>query len=414
MRIHQLSPCVAGQQRLRSGPLGCHVDGFAELLLSRGYAKSMVILKARIVAELSRWLHKRKYPVENLDEQKVARFLAHKRQSFSIRQDKAATLRQLLEYLRAQGVIPPVVAQIGDSPLSLLERDFKQYLSEERALAQSTQIHSFFWMRRFLSECFGTNRIDFQKLDALTISRFILRNARRFTSSGTTVVMVSSLRHFLRFLYLRGDIANDLAACVPYVAHWRLSTVPRTLSAAQVEHLLKSCDRRTATGQRNYAILLLLARLGLRAGEVVAMQLDDIDWEGGELTVCGKRLRRDRLPLPHDVGKALAKYLRYGRPRCSTRRAFVRRRAPYEGFASSTTIRSIVCRALGRAGLDPSTKGANLLRHSLATDMLRKGASLSQIGEILRHQNLNTTQIYAKVDLVALRKLAQPWPGGET
>jgi len=165
-------------------------------------------------------------------------------------------------------------------------------------------------------------------------------------------------------------------------------------------------------GERNYAILLLLARLGLRAGEIVAMTLDNIDWEAGELTVRGKGGRQARLPLPRDVGEALANYLRHGRPQCSSRCVFIRARAPCRGFANSAAITTIVERAIGRAGLKPPSRGAHVLRHSLATAMLRKGASLAEIGEVLRHRHADTTAIYAKVDLDALRTIAQPWPGG--
>jgi integrase len=178
-----------------------------------------------------------------------------------------------------------------------------------------------------------------------------------------------------------------------------------------VEQLLRCCDRDRVAGQRDYTVLLLLARLGLRAGEVVHLHLDDIDWRAGRLHVRGKGGRSDVLPLPTDVGEALATYLRGGRPRCSTRRVFVRARAPYAGFASSAAIDSIVRRALQRAGLEPPRKGAHLLRHSLATGMLRDGASLAEIGQLLRHRLPQTTEIYAKVDPVALSALAQPWPG---
>jgi integrase/recombinase XerD len=179
------------------------------------------------------------------------------------------------------------------------------------------------------------------------------------------------------------------------------------------EPLLGSCDQSTLTGRRNYTILLLLARLGLRSGEVVNMTLDDINWEAGEIRAGGKSHRKDRLPLPKDVGEALAGYLRHGRPPCSTRRVFVRMRAPVCGFVDSSAIYSMVKRAFDRAGLDPAHKGPHVLRHSLATNMLREGASLTEIGEILRHRDLSTTQIYAKVDLEALSRIAQPWPGGE-
>ena len=190
----------------------------------------------------------------------------------------------------------------------------------------------------------------------------------------------------------------------------KLASLPTYLSAAQVQKVLDGCDRATAMGRRDYAILLLLARLGLRAAEVVHMMLEDIDWDAGELVIRGKSRREDRLPLPEDVGKALAEYLRDGRPRCSSRRVFIRLSAPHQGFSSSVAICDVVRRALSRAGLNPAFKGAHLLRHSLATRMLRGGASMAEIGQILRHRLASTTEIYAKVDLTALRALAEPWP----
>ena len=231
--------------------------------------------------------------------------------------------------------------------------------------------------------------------------------------------MVSALRSFFRFLLQQGEIATDLAACVPAVADWRLSTVPKYLGAEEVERLLSACDQRTRIGRRDYAILMLLARLGLRASEVVALELDDMDWRAGEIVVRGKGQRHDRLPLLQEVGEALASYLRQDRPRGSTRRVFVRMRAPIRGFAGPQTISTIVRRALQRADLKAPAKGvaAHLLRHSLATGMLRRGASMTEIAELLRHRNRSpsTTEIYAKVDLGGLRSLAQPWPwsGGE-
>lgn len=200
---------------------------------------------------------------------------------------------------------------------------------------------------------------------------------------------------------------------VPTVSNWRLTGLPKSLEPQQIERLLKSCDQNTKVGQRDYTILLLLARLGLRAGEIVAMTLDDINWDVGELIIRGKGPRKDRLPIPRDVGEALAAYLQYCRPACPTRRIFIRARAPYQGFSSSVAICNIVQRALLRANINTYHKGAHLLRHSLATHMLCKGASLAEIGDILRHQLPNTTQIYTKVDIVSLRSLAQPWPGGE-
>jgi site-specific recombinase XerD len=211
----------------------------------------------------------------------------------------------------------------------------------------------------------------------------------------------------------RGTIERDLGACVPRMSDWRLATIPKYLSPDDVERLIQACDRQTSVGRRDHAILLLLARLGLRAGEIVALELDDIQWRAGEMTVrSSKRLPQDRLPLPRDVGEALATYICRDRPRHPTRRVFLCTKAPRRGFTSPSTVSTIVRRALARAGLCPPLKGAHLLRHSLATRMLRHGASLQEIGQVLRHRGVTTTEIYAKVDLAGLRALAQPWPLG--
>ena len=248
-------------------------------------------------------------------------------------------------------------------------------------------------------------------LQAHDLTGFILAQAHRLSPKAAQL-MVTALRSFLRFLYQRGQIAIDLAAVMPTVADWRLARVPKYLQPAQIELLLESCDQRTVVGQRDYSILLLLSRLGLRAGEVVHLRLEDFDWPRGLLAVDGKGGYWRQLPLPVDVGEAVASYLRWRRPPCTSRRVFVRMRAPCVGFASSVAIDCIVSRALARAGLNPPSRGAHLLRHSLATGMLRSGASLAEIGQLLGHRLTQSTEIYAKVDECALADLAQPWPGG--
>ena len=229
---------------------------------------------------------------------------------------------------------------------------------------------------------------------------------------GTAHQMTTAFRSFFRFLFQKGERHADLAASVPTVADRRLSTVPKHLSLEAVECMLKACDRRTACSRRDYAILLLLARLGLRAGEVVTLQLEDINWRAGEILIRGKGLLHDRMPLPADVGEALSSYLRQDRPVCQTRRVFLRMDAPRRGFANTSAVRSIVRQALGRADLHPAFKGAHVLRHSLATSLLRCGATLGEIGEVLRHRAPNTTETYARVDFDGLRSLAHPWPVG--
>jgi integrase len=215
----------------------------------------------------------------------------------------------------------------------------------------------------------------------------------------------------MRFLRQRGLIDTDLVTAIPRVASWRLSHLPKFLPPEQIERILQSCDGTTPVGQRDYAMLLFMARLGLRSGEVAAMTLEDFDWERSEFVVHGKGPRHEQLPLPQDVGSALLRYLRHGRPTCSSRHVFVRVRAPHRAFADSNTVYAAVRSAIERAGLNPPCKGGHLFRHSLATAMLRQGASLTEIGQLLRHRQQMTTQIYAKVDLQALRPLAQPWMG---
>jgi site-specific recombinase XerC len=264
-------------------------------------------------------------------------------------------------------------------------------------------------VRSFLTERFKRRTLRLEQVRPHDLHRFILREARRLSRSRAKLT-ITALRSFLRFLLQRGKIKVDLAAGLPSVAGWRLSHLPKSLPPEQVKRLLDCCDRSTPSGQRDYAILLLLARLGLRGGEVRALTLSDLDWEGGEIVIRGKGQRLDRLPLPEDVGKAVANYLRHARPVCSTRTLFIGLRAPLRGLGQ-TAICCIVRRVLARAGLNPDLKGAHLLRRSLATDMLRKGATLREIGQLLRHVHPTTTQIYAKVDIEAQRGIALPWMG---
>ena len=399
-------------KRLHFGPLGSHIDSFAQILIVQGYKPSTAKHKIRIVADLSCWLDRHGLRVKDLNEITLDDYLMYKGRRGSIFKIEPPTLQALLEHLRETGVVEDSASVDDDSMRGCIESGFAEYLAQERGLKQISVDHYLSVARRFLSNQFGTGPIVLRRLHPHDIVRFILRSTETVSAKHAQNI-VAALRSFFRFLYQRGLTANDLSPSALTVANWRLSELPRFLESEQVECLLKSCNQDTLIGQRDYAILLLLARLGLRAGEVVHMTLDDIDWEVGELILHGKSRWQERFPLPQDVGEALVKYLIHGRPRCSTRRVFIRIRAPLKGFSSSVAICNVVRRALVRVKLNPTFKGSHLLRHSLATRMLREGASLSEIGDILRHQKVNTTQIYAKVDLVTLRALAQPWPGGE-
>jgi site-specific recombinase XerD len=398
-------------ERLYLGPLSPHIDTFASLLSEQGYARSTAKEKIRLVADLSHWLCQGQIRVHELDEQRVIEFLRHRGNQNRFRRGAVATLDDLLKQLRDAGVIPVPCPKGDDSPLDYVESAFAQYLALDRGLSHTTVTSYLPFIRRFLSERYGEGPVKLTQLRSNDVTGFVLRHAYDH-SPGSAKLMVAALRGFLRFLSIRGEIATELAACVPAVADWRLATLPKSLESEQVERVLEHCDRQTVVGRRDYAILLLLSRLGLRAKEVVALRLEDINWEAGEITIGGKGPRQNRMPLLSDIGKALVAYLQNGRPKCSSRRVFIRANAPFKGFANSVAISTIVRRALDRAGLRPPRKGAHLLRHSLAKQMLRAGASLTEIGEILRHRLPNTTEIYAKVDLEALRRLAQPWPEG--
>ena len=410
--IQQVCPNPVLLQQLYDGPLGAYVEAFAHQLLTQGYATSTAKYAMRLLADLTRWIEEQALRATDLNEERVEGFLQDRPYRGDSHRSDRSVLRQLLRQLREQGVIPASVVETGLCNDCFICRDFQDHLTHQRCLAPVSIKHYVEIIEGFLHDRIGTQPFQPETLQPQDITQFMLQQARRY-SPARTQLMGTALRSFLRFLFQRGDIANDLAKAVPTMPNWRLSSLPKFMKAEDVDHLLQSCDRKTPKGQRDYAILLLLARLGLRAGEVVALTLDDLDWDAGELLIRGKGARQDRLPLPIEVGEALALYLRDSRPPSATRHVFIRMRAPRRGFRDHHAISTIVQRALSRAGLDPALKGAHLLRHSLATRLLQNGASLTEIGELLRHQHPDTTQIYAKVDQTALAQLALPWPGGE-
>jgi site-specific recombinase XerD len=391
------------------GPLAAHLNAYAQQLFEQGYTVSSGQSQLRMLGHFNRWLQSKGLATEQIDSSTIERYVRCRRKCGKLRKGDAAALGRVWRLLR------PDQARIPSSSPSACETilgQFQRYLRQERGLAEATITCYTPVVRVFLAECFPTDKPDFQQLCANAIADFVQRQAERISTKYATSV-VSALRSFLRHLLHRGAIDTDLAACVPTIATWSLSTVPKFLPAEQIEHVLDCCDRNTAIGKRDYAILLLLARLGLRAGEVVALTLEDIDWEAGLITVRGKRKRVAQMPLPVEVGAAMADYLRKARPDCSSRRVFIREKAPLVGFANSIAICSLVDRALQRAGVESVYRGSHLFRHSLATQMLNQGAFLCEIGDLLRHRRPDTTAIYAKVDLISLRSLALPWPGGD-
>ena len=398
----------------RAGLFGPHLDSFVATVSELGYARSTVRAQLWLLDHLERWLKRKSLAVVDLEEQVVNQFLAKRRRKGRRSRGERRMVGDFLEHLREKGVIPLPAPTIDESPLATLYKRYEDYLRKERGLCAGSVTAYWPIVRHFIVERFRQGPICLAQLIPDDISPFLLRNARS-GSPKSARLMVTALRSFFRFLFRHGETKTDLAGAVPAVAAWRLAEVPKYLEAEDVERIPHACDRSTSVGRRNYAVILLLVRLGLRGGEIVALKLDDIDWRAGVLTVHGKGCHHDRLPLPADVGEAVAAYLRQDRPRCATRRVFIRNRAPHRGFTGPSCISMIVRRALKRAGLQTEFKGAHLLRHSLATRMLRRGASMAEIGEILRHRLPDTTEIYAKVDTKGLRSLALPWPtkGGE-
>ena len=400
----------AAAQRLRSCVLGGHLDRFCAGLADLGYQRRMIRHKLRVVRDWARWLTEEHLGIGDLDDGRVDEFVAARRRGGRTRDGVRTTLLMLLEQLRSAGVVPtPAEPACGNSPMAVLLADYEGHLRRERALEEST-ISAYLWfVRAFVAERLDQSAGRPHSLRPIDVRNFLLARVGS-VAPGRMQCVRTSLRSFLRFLFLRGETATNLALAVPTVRRWQLSSVPRHLPGRDVERLLRACDCSSATGRRDHAVLLLLARLGLRASEVLALEFGDLHWREGEIIVRGKGLVHDRLPLLPDVGEALALYLQKDRPPGGSRRVFLCRQAPHRGFAHPSTVTTIVSRALIRAGLAPTTRGAHLLRHSLATTMVRCGASLAEIGQVLRHRSPNTTEIYAKLDFDALRDVAMPWP----
>ena len=323
----------------------------------------------------------------------------------------SAALRHLLDFLRSQNAIAEeFTAERSRSPIERHVLAYESYLQDARALSRQTIMNYRPFIRDFLSYRFADGEVSLAQLRAVDVVEFVQQKVSRLNTRRAKI-MTTALRSFLSYARYRGDIAADLAAAVPIVANWSLSSIPRAIGRDEVARLLASVDRHTPIGCRDYAMILMLARLGLRSSEVVSLELGDIDWITGQIRVLGKNGRRNDLPLPADVGEAIADYLRNWRPRNASRRVFLRDKAPIRGFEGPSGLGSVIRRSLKRAGIASPTLGAHQFRHGLASEMLRSGASLGEIGDVLGHHHPQTTAIYAKVDLNALRTLALPWPG---
>lgn len=391
------------------GPLAPFAAGFAVELERLGYTRNAIALQLRLMAQLSDRLEGERLTVSALTPGRVEAFAAARRAAGHGTHRSAKALAPLLAYLRPLGV----VAAVADGELSAVEVllvRYRVFLTVERGLSAGTARGYIDAVRPFLEgRLDAAGELELHGLTAADVLAFVLAvcpGRRR----GSAKLIVSGLRSLLGFLYVEGLVVRPLASVVPSVAGWRLAGLPRALEPGQARRLLASCDRETPAGLRDFAILTLLLRLGLRRGEVAALALEDLDWRAGELIVRGKGRRLERLPLPADVGEAIAAYLQHGRPhRVEGRPVFVRLKAPHRAL-SPGGITQVVVAAARRAGLPSIT--AHRLRHTAATELLRAGAPLEEIGQLLRHRSPLTTAIYAKVDRERLRELARPWPGG--
>jgi integrase/recombinase XerD len=400
-RIQELHDCPGGQL----------LERFAQELCQAGYAQITARRHIRAAEHLIHWIGRKSRTVAALDEKGIEEFVQHlnrcrcPRYGHTDRRDLRKGAHLFLHYSRCADLVTTrVVEQVVADPDLLVS--FCAWMRQQRGTCNATLYNYSLHLRDLLRNLGGNPA----KFTAQNLRQFILDTSQR-CGWATAKKCTTAVRMFLRFLIADGKCTAGLEASVPVLAHWRLSSLPRYLQSDEVERVVASCDPAKADGKRDRAILLLLARLGLRAGDILQLRLSDLDWKGAGISVLGKGRRQTLLPLTQEVGDAIARYIRYGRPPTTVDALFIRSRAPFRAFANHCAISMIVAQAMRRAGVTcPSRGAAHVLRHSVASAMLRHGASLQDIAGVLRHRSIATTEIYAKVDVAALRQIAQPWP----
>ena len=390
-----------------TGPLAPFADGYRVKLRGRGYMPRSIIDELRHMARLSRWLEERQLGAADLGSERLSQFLGElPRRRDGGRVCSRRALTQVLEVLEEHGV-EPLEAKEAPAPSEVLLASFERFLLQERAVALPTAAAYLARTRRFLAWSAPSGEVAC--LRASDVTDAVLKESAAVSASATKL-FVTALRSFLRFCFIEGLTQNDLSAAALAVARRRRSSLPKGIGPRVAGALVRSCDRRRSKGRRDYAILLILLRLGLRAGEVAGLRLDDIDWRAGEVVVRGKGRHEDRLPLPSDVGEAIVAYLRRGRPKTTGHReVFLRAVAPL-GPLGTNGISGIVRAACLRAGVP--VVGAHRLRHTVACQMAGTGVPMPEIARALRHRSISSTAEYARVDIERLRTVAQPWPGG--
>jgi len=389
------------------GPLGAFEAALRTELARQGYTACSARTVADAMRRLSCWMERHEVAAAALGSQVIEEFLADRQVVTSTGKAARRGLGTLLRLLRSQGAIPPAADEAGSSPAGRLLGRYRDYLAGERGLAAESVRCYLVQGRKLLDDLGEPLDLSLQRLDAAAVTAFIMRQARQCSSTWSAKTLVTATRSLLRFLHVEGLIPVPLAGAVPAVAGWRLAALPRGLAPELVEAILAGPDISAPAGLRDRAVLILLARLGLRGAEAAALRLGDVSWQDGDLVIRGKGSAVERIPLPTDVGEALAAYVMGGRPSCACPALFVTARAPYKELTPAT-VRAIMGRACATAGLP--RVGAHRLRHSLATGLLRAGAPLTEVGQLLRHRSQLSTSVYAKVDYAALRMLARPWP----
>jgi len=397
---------------LKAGPLGKHIHLVLEHLQRGGYSRVVGHRLLSIVRDFGFWLGATGAGLADIREATAAQYLAERSRHRPRFRGDALALARLLAILREADVIEQRPVPPHD-PRSDLCDAYSRYLQHQRGLVRAS-IESHLWfIRPFLQELGITTYADLAHMSGCDVAAYVERHVG--DSGATTArIMCSRVRVFLRYLHAEGFITVDLTTAIPSIRQPGDAKLPTFMPPEDVQRVLDGCDRNTVVGRRDYAILMLLARLGLRACEVARLSLDDIDWRAGQFTVHGKGRKTATMPLPHDVGAAIAAYLQHGRPQSDSRRVFLLAVAPYSGFKGAPSIQTVARLAIKRAGITgPGRRGSHIFRHSLATGLLRSGATLTEIGQLLRHEQQDTTRIYAKVDLDSLRGLGMRWPGGE-
>jgi site-specific recombinase XerD len=392
-----------GRRDRFAGPLGPLEAGIRAALSEEGFTAGSIRCVTGTMRRLSCWMEQRGVAADGLTPEAAGEFVAD---SSGMRTARRG-LGTLLRLLRSQAGVPPERDGSGDSTAGMLLAQYRDYLAGERGLAAESVRCYLVQGRKLLDELGEPIEESLRQLDAAAVTSFIMRRARQCTSTWSAKTLVTATRSLLRFLHVKGLVTAPLAGAVPAVAGWRLSALPRGLDPGQVEAVLAAPDPASRSGLRDRAILMLLARLGLRGAEAAGLRLADIDWLAGEITVTGKGSQTEAMPLPADAGQALAGYLTKSRPRCSCTAVFVTVRAPYHQISPSV-VRAVMGRACQQAGLPRA--GAHRLRHSLATAVLRAGAPLGEVGQLLRHRSQLSTSVYAKVDYARLALVARPWP----